>query len=902
MQKNGRILTFFLIIIFSSSLTAQYSKIIEKGNKIYLANTLILKMKDNLRQGNTLNFQMTPFLDILLKNENVTSSEYLLNYPEGKLNNTLRQVIKIEYGSNTDPELLAKKLNRSTEVEWCEPYFIRKTEFIPNDPSFAQQYSLPKIQAEQAWDITQGDSSIVIAIIDTGVDWDHPDLAANIWINRDEIPGNGFDDDSNGFIDDIRGWDFGGLNGTPDNNPMEDRSDHGTHVAGIASAVTNNGIGVASIGFNSRLMVIKASRDDVRSSSGQALIYYGYQGIIYAAENGARVVNLSWGGEGFSIFEQEVVDYAISNGVLLVGAAGNSGVETDLYPGSYDGVLSVAATGTTDAKAGFSSYGVHVDVSAPGNGILSTWQDDNYVTLGGTSMATPLAAGLAALVAHQFPLFNPVQIGEQIRINSDDNYDLNPNYLYLLGKGRINAFKAVSNTTSKSVRATKVIVNDDPPYGDGDSVFKPGESLAIGIKFLNFLNTTDNLVITLEPLNNHSTIINGTFNAGLRGTLEEFDNQTSIFVVQINFNNVPENADLKFKLNYSDGTYSDFQVFRILVNPSYSDQTNGEVMLTITSDGTLGFFDFPDNLKGRGFKYSDSENLLFEGAFMTGTSSLKISNSARVTNDRSYDFVPLQPFIIKLPGVAADQEGFTIFTDANAGTNKLDVVVSLTSYTYSNIEDKDYIILRYNILNNTPVPITGLYAGIFFDWDFGDAQNDITAFDVTGNLGYVHRNGGNPDEWVGVASVSVLQTGFHAIRNDGTQGTINLFDANGFSDAEKFTALSSGVTVTSTGPGDISHVVNSGPYNIEPAQSVDAAFAIAGGYNLEDLRTAITRARLKFEAILLDTDDDEELLPEEFALLQNYPNPFNPSTRIEFSIPEEESNPPAPFTKGGKTT
>ena len=235
----------------------------------------------------------------------------------------LDRIIEIKYGSDVDPQYLASQIKKSADVEWAEPRYIYKTSYVPSDPSFSKQWSLTKINATQAWDVAKGDTSIIIGIVDTGIDWDHPDLAANIWTNKKEIPGNGIDDDNNGYVDDVRGWDFGGSTGTPDNNPMEDKPDHGTHVAGIASAVTDNGVGVASIGGNSKLMAVKTSTNSNRDSNGNPYISYGYEGIVYAVDNGAKIINCSWGGDGYSMDGETVIKYALAKGALVVAAAGN---------------------------------------------------------------------------------------------------------------------------------------------------------------------------------------------------------------------------------------------------------------------------------------------------------------------------------------------------------------------------------------------------------------------------------------------------------------------------------------------------------------------------------------------------------------------------------------------------
>ena len=173
-----------------------------------------------------------------------------------------------------------------------------------------------------------------------------------------------------------------------------------------------------------------------------------------------------------------------SFGALVVAAAGNSGTNNNQYPSAYDNVLSVASTTQSDTKSSFSTYGTSVDVSAPGSEIYSTYQDNTYETLSGTSMASPLTAGLAALVWSVFPSYTPLQIGEQIRVNSDDIDALNPSFAQLIGRGRINAYNAVTNTNSISVRATDVEFSDEAPGGNGDGVFLSGETITIRVRFI----------------------------------------------------------------------------------------------------------------------------------------------------------------------------------------------------------------------------------------------------------------------------------------------------------------------------------------------------------------------------------------------------------------------------------
>ena len=304
-------------------------------------------------------------------------------------------------------------------VEWVEPNYVSSTFFTPNDPYFPLQWGLTKIQADRAWDISTGNPNIVIAIIDTGVDYDHIDLANNIWYNPGEIPNNSLDDDGNGYIDDYMGWDFISVNsnaiptpdpyediGPPDNNPM-DFHGHGTHCSGIASSVTNNSTGVAGIAGTCKIMCLRAG---YKTSTGGGSLPYSdsARAIEYAADNGAKVISMSWGSTTASGTIQTVVEYARTKGCIMVAAAGNDGKNMPNYPAAFPGVISVAASDQDDLRASFSNYGDWVDIAAPGKDIYSTkynssQNNNTYGYSSGTSMATPLVAGAAALLLAQNP-------------------------------------------------------------------------------------------------------------------------------------------------------------------------------------------------------------------------------------------------------------------------------------------------------------------------------------------------------------------------------------------------------------------------------------------------------------------------------------------------------------------
>lgn len=304
----------------------------------------------------------------------------------------------------------ASRLKRNLLVEYAEQDFIATKFETPNDPSFSSQWGLTKIQSPGAWDVTHGASNVDIAIIDTGINYTHPDLVAKISASVNCTVSSS----------------------CPSMNTT-DPDGHGTHVAGIAGALTNNSIGVAGTAWEARLMSVKAL-DDFGSG------YYSWiaNAIYWATDNGAEVINMSLGGSSSSDTLRNAVDYAWNHGVVVVAAAGNSGRNRASYPAYYSNAIAVAATDQNDKKASFSNYGSWVDLAAPGVFILSTYHG-GYDYLSGTSMSTPFASGLAALLKGQNPGWNNSQIRNQIEQTADTISGTGSYWTH----GRINACSAV---------------------------------------------------------------------------------------------------------------------------------------------------------------------------------------------------------------------------------------------------------------------------------------------------------------------------------------------------------------------------------------------------------------------------------------------------------------------------
>ncbi len=387
-------------------------------------------------------------------------------------------------GKSTDLERALRELQSSSLVEYAEPNYRRSIELEPNDPFYSNLYGLKNtgqtggvadadIDAEFAWDITTGDHAVLIAVLDTGIDRTHPDLAANIWTNPLEIPGNGIDDDLNGYIDDLHGWDF--VYG--DNDPSDYHS-HGTHVSGTIGGVGNNGIGVVGVNWNVSLVAVKILSDDGYGSDASII-----PGIDYAAQIGATAINASWGGGGFSTAMMESIRHAGEAGVLFIAAAGNYSSNNDtypFYPATYDvpNLLAVAATDNRDALAWFSNFGASsVDLGAPGVDTYSSLPGATYGYKSGTSMATPHVVGVAALIKSLAPDITMEGLRNQLLETVDQIPALAG--ITVTG-GRLNAFSAlgvpdsvapsqVLDLTVDEETSSSIVLTWSAPGGNGTS-------------------------------------------------------------------------------------------------------------------------------------------------------------------------------------------------------------------------------------------------------------------------------------------------------------------------------------------------------------------------------------------------------------------------------------------------
>ncbi|MFW6157340.1 MAG: S8 family serine peptidase, partial [Balneolaceae bacterium] len=657
------------------------------------------------------------------------------------------------------------------------------------------------------------------------------------------------------------------------------------------AAETDNEQGIAGAGYNVRYMPVKAGGIPEQRRS----IAFGFEAIRYAAENGADIINCSWGGEGFSEAEQDVIDYATSLGSLVVAAAGNESLESITYPAGYRDVLAVGAIETSDdTRAQYSNYGYKLDVLATGTDVQSAEFGNNIGSKNGTSMATPVTAGLAGLIKSVQPDWRPERIAAYIRataVSVDDNNSASERNR--LGKGRLDAEAAVTAAIEGNLPG--IVVNSyEFTSGDGEKLGLE-EDGTINVELENVGASSQNISIEAVALNDDGITLEQPSQTISLDSEEEQEISIPIYI--------EENFDLSdtptIRLNFSENTagYNDFAILQY-EDILFDVLAANNVKTSLAGDGTIGFTDPLNGQGGVGFVpreeiagvYREGDNLLFEGGLIIEANG-RIYDAVRTgSGGVSRDFKPVEIFNVREPGERSDLEGHTSFHFGDE-ENPL-AEVDLTTYSFDEPELRNVLFVRYDIENPSGfVEVENMYVGLFNDWDIGvSAGMNGAAFSTPDSLLYLFDEGSNSDQpLVAVAPLGNLSSAL-AIDNAATNGadSLNFGIYDDFTDSEKSIALKAGTAQTEQSETDVSAVVASGPFTLAPRASATVGFVYAFGDNETELREQVSNARATAPFEVSSTGEVVAgMTPGETRLFQNYPNPFSSSTRLRVDLAEE---------------
>lgn len=742
----------------------------------------------------------------------------------------VERIYKLKVNNERDIPQTIQALLQYDFVEYAERYYPVELLYIPNDP-FADPYTgnqdnLAVIKAYEAWEVEKGDSTIVIGILDTGVNLDHIDLKNNIYLNEAD-PINGFDDDGDGYIDNYKGWNFG-----DDNNDVSDVNSHGTQVAGIAAARTDNKTGMAGVGFKTKFMPIKVFTSEDNTFND------GYSAILYAAQKGCKVINLSWGtANNYSKYVEDIINTVVLDmDVVVVAAAGNSKLNEEYYPASFEYVMSVTNTTKADEKAADATYSPYVDISAPGVGVMTT-SGNGYASAYGTSMASPAVAAAAALIRAHYPELSALQIMERLRVTADDVYGVGDNYQYKehLGKGRLNMLKALLDSTACAVRFREMTyANALGAYAFYD------DTVAIKGKFVNYLQEASNLKVTLSVNSPYITLIDSVFSTASLSTLAE---EWATFRIYIQ-PNLPPGERLRFRLGYIGDDYEDYQYFDIKANPDYVTIDNGKLAMTVSSNGNQGYYS--DGFKGEvalAYSVDETTETLFDYAsLIIGTDPQNVSDNMLnnySSGIRSKDFKAEKRIKIVQDSPAFIQAVSSFSDQGSANSLGLEIAQYVSSYKETSLNNN--LFLDYEITNNSGITKDTLRIGFFADWNIIDSSNNRANYDFNYRMAYAYY----PDKniYAGIALLSAQEVVYQAL---------SLFDEKGdfvfgpqIEDDEKFSLLVKDENRLETGPANIASILTSVIYDFQDQAKANVQFVLTAGRSLEELQENMLEALLR---------------------------------------------------------
>ncbi|MBC8125283.1 MAG: S8 family peptidase [Candidatus Kapabacteria bacterium] len=696
----------------------------------------------------------------------------------------------------------------ANSVEFAEPWYVANAQVAPNDPLISSQGYLTTVKALEGWDVYEGDPSVVIGISDNGISQTHEDLAANIAPNSAEIPDNEIDDDQNGYVDDYIGCNFASiLDGTPPGNTFNTGiSGHGTKVAGLAAAATNNGTGISGMGFRSRFFPMKTS---VTGSGGTI---YGYQSLIYAAQRRFKVVNTSWGiVKPASPIDQSVIDYCIANDVLVVASAGNhgngfsgEGWHSLNYPSAYDGVLGVGETTPSDDVEFSSGLGLNSDVMAPGNQAFTTEVGGGYSPAGtGTSFAAPIVAGLAGLVRGRYPALSALQTSAHIRRTSDDISSRNSNYAQVL-PGRINVLRALTtdpmSTPSVRIDGTVQTFSDGRP---ADRYF-PGDTLHISFNLVNDLGPVAALETRLSIAEENGwtgRFLKDNANVDFIGTNEHKRVGEFIIIIDV----IDPVRPLIFALHLTSATYNDRTLW-YLQAPSFMTMfENDQLAYSMGDRGAVGYSSVLDNRQGAGFGWKKGYSLLAPGSLIVCEDLRRSVSAYADVEPYTSDFTTVKPF-------SAPQRNVNIISDDNALSKRIGVqITQKCSFPGPNIAAT---VLSVRLQNVSGANLKDISSGYYLDWDIGSGGSDnasrLAPEAIPANLAgsnAVAQMFTRPNFPVAVCQAVYTPT-LSAIGQSAVERiSVRVDDGDGFTNDDIIAMLTSGTLIQPTGRGDLGSVL-----------------------------------------------------------------------------------------------
>jgi len=828
MKKKYILLTILCIasvVLFGQNKT----KVIGRAGENIIQGELIVKVKEEFRTKFIQNeLSETTIFPLFAKFNisNISKKFPRIDRPRVETNKygyklvDLSCIYKINYTEDFNEYLAAKMFYGTGLFEYVEVQVIPDLLYIPNDPKISTQYHLSLINAFDAWEIQRGDSNVVIGITDTGIDTDHPDLSGRIKMNYND-PVDGIDNDFDGYVDNFIGWDFG----DNDNDP-EVYKHHGIQVTGMAVAKTNNNENIAAIGHQVKVLPVKISNSD-------GYLVGAYDGIIYAADHGADIINCSWGGSGgFSLYNQDIINYAtINKRALVVAAAGNNNATSYFYPASYDNVVSVGGTDELDQKwdqsGSFGSqYNDKIDVVAPSYKVVSLLKGGGSGQIGsGTSFAAPIVSRLAGLIKSQYPDASPQKISAIIKSSTDDIYSISGNEQYtgMLGTGRVNAYKALLPIT------TPFIAYFNHQTDDGyDQNLSQGDTVLLKLELINQLESASNISVLIRSNDGMSEVLDSISYITTLGTDEVKGTETDFkFVVSAT---AGINSSASFEVEITDGSNVWFDHISVKVNRDYIDITTNNLNLSFNNYGRIGY---TYNGEGLGVDYKGGGSLIKEMGVLLGITE------SNVLSYEDYELITFEP--AKVVSANADFCAKGILDD-QFSANPIGVTIDQIAYAWKAAPNEDYVIYEYIIKNPTSSPMNDIYLGIYGDWDIGDADSNTAAFDVSKDLGYVYEKGGL---YAGIKALRSKKVNYYAFDKSGNEG-INLED--GFDDAEEFQSMSSGLSHT-TAFGDVAHIISNGPYLVPAGDSIVVAFAILAGLDLADIKAHAQSAEVMYESL-----------------------------------------------------